>query len=125
MDVDSHPAPANSAESTLAPPKSDGTAGSVTGATTPSGRKSAAPVDAVTQDLLPECIVYIRLLLILSNLDAGNVKEVGDSGHLTSASTYNTGWRVCSGDHGDYFPGKQADNGSIGRQGIFLPRSIV
>jgi 26S proteasome regulatory subunit N3 len=38
--------------------------------------KYTAPVDPTTGDLLPECTVYLRLLLILANLDAGHVKQV-------------------------------------------------
>ncbi|KAK4687212.1 26S proteasome regulatory subunit N3, partial [Tremellales sp. Uapishka_1] len=36
------------------------------------------PIDAATQDLLPEGIVYLRLLILLSALDAGKVQEAGD-----------------------------------------------
>ena len=50
---------------------------------TPSIRKFNPPIDPFTQDLLPECIIYLRLLLILANLDAGRIQEVG---HLDSDS---------------------------------------
>jgi 26S proteasome regulatory subunit N3 len=43
----------------------------------PSGKKYSPPVDSSTQDLLPECVVYLRLLLILANLDAGRVEQAG------------------------------------------------
>jgi 26S proteasome regulatory subunit N3 len=39
----------------------------------------AAPVDPVTGDLLLEGTVYLRLLLILANLDASNVKLVSST----------------------------------------------
>jgi len=38
--------------------------------------KYIVPVDAATGDLVLEGTVYIRLLLILANLDAQRVKEV-------------------------------------------------
>ena len=45
-----------------------------TAATTP--KKYTAPVDPTTGDLLPECIMYLRLLLLLANLDAGFTQQV-------------------------------------------------
>lgn len=54
-----------------------GTAASAeTTAATTQNRKFTPPVDAATGDLLVEGIVYLRLLLILLNLDAGKVEEV-------------------------------------------------
>ncbi|ADV20103.1 26S proteasome regulatory subunit N3 [Cryptococcus gattii E566] len=48
-------------------------------ATGPSPKKKfVPPIDPATGDLLPEGIVYLRLLLILANLDAGRVVEAGD-----------------------------------------------
>ncbi|WVQ82190.1 hypothetical protein IAT38_004318 [Cryptococcus sp. DSM 104549] len=41
-------------------------------------RKFVPPVDSATGDLLPEGIVYLRLLLILATLDAGRTVEAGD-----------------------------------------------
>lgn len=38
--------------------------------------KYTAPIDPTTSDLLPECTVYLRLLMILANLDAGRVQQV-------------------------------------------------
>lgn len=35
-----------------------------------------AQVDPISGDLVPECTAYLRLLLILANLDANRVKEV-------------------------------------------------
>lgn len=51
-----------------------------TSATQP--KKFSPPVDGVSQDLIPEAVVYLRLLLILMSLDAGKVKEVSQlAGH--------------------------------------------
>lgn len=56
-------------------PATEGTAAEA--ATGPSPKKKfVPPIDPVTGDLLPEGIVYLRLLLILANLDAGHVVEV-------------------------------------------------
>ena len=38
--------------------------------------KYIAPIDPITGDLSPECTVYLRLLLILANLDAARVQQV-------------------------------------------------
>ena len=73
MEVDSTPAPAPEANRTTT--ESNGTATSAT--TIP--KKFSPPIDPTNQDLLPECIVYLRLLLLLANLDAGKIQEV--SGH--------------------------------------------
>lgn len=43
----------------------------------PAPKKYTAPVDSATQDLIPEGVVYLRLLLILAALDAGKVAEAG------------------------------------------------
>jgi 26S proteasome regulatory subunit N3 len=44
---------------------------------TPSAKKPfAPPLDSATQDLLPECTVYLRLLLVLAAIDAGKIEEV-------------------------------------------------
>ena len=42
----------------------------------PSPRKYTAPVDGQSEDLILEGTAYLRLLLILLNLDAGKVEEV-------------------------------------------------
>lgn len=56
-------------------PATEGTAAGA--ATGPSPKKKFVPlIDPATGDLLPEAIVYLRLLLILANLDAGRVVEV-------------------------------------------------
>lgn len=39
-------------------------------------KKFVPPIYPATGDLLPEGIVYLRLLLILANLDAGRIIEV-------------------------------------------------
>lgn len=47
------------------------------GTTAPTPKKKfVPPIYSATGDLLPEGIVYLRLLLILANLDAGRVVEV-------------------------------------------------
>lgn len=43
------------------------------------GRKYSPPLDAQTGDLIPEGVIYLRLLLALMNLDAGKVEEVSFS----------------------------------------------
>jgi 26S proteasome regulatory subunit N3 len=45
-------------------------------ASTSSSKKYQPPVDAQTGDLIPEATVYLRLLLILMNLNAGKLEEV-------------------------------------------------
>ena len=50
-----------------------------------SPRKYTAPVDGQTEDLILEGTAYLRLLLILLNLDAGKVEEVS----LTSDQSDN------------------------------------
>ncbi|WVR07220.1 hypothetical protein IAU60_004261 [Kwoniella sp. DSM 27419] len=64
MEVDSNAAPAEATDS----PDTAPAAGK---------KKFTPPVDA-SGDLLPEAVMYVRLLLILANLDAGKVKEAGD-----------------------------------------------
>ncbi len=51
-------------------------------------KKFTPPLDPATQDTVPEAVVYLRLLLILANLDAGKVKEVSclDPVHLHRAA---------------------------------------
>jgi 26S proteasome regulatory subunit N3 len=41
-------------------------------------KKYTSPVDKATNDLIPEAVVYLRLLLILAALDAGKVVEAGE-----------------------------------------------
>jgi 26S proteasome regulatory subunit N3 len=48
-------------------------------ASKPSPRKYTAPVDGQTEDLILEGTAYLRLLLVLMNLDAGKVEEVSRS----------------------------------------------
>ncbi|CAK9786175.1 putative 26S proteasome regulatory subunit [Cutaneotrichosporon oleaginosum] len=43
----------------------------------PAPKKYVVPLDAARQDLIPEGIVYLRLLIILAALDAGEVAEAG------------------------------------------------
>ncbi|BEJ12013.1 hypothetical protein CspHIS471_0204730 [Cutaneotrichosporon sp. HIS471] len=43
----------------------------------PAPKKYTAPVDSSTQDLIPEGVVYLRLLIILAAVDAGKVAEAG------------------------------------------------
>ncbi|WRT66189.1 uncharacterized protein IL334_003142 [Kwoniella shivajii] len=47
------------------------------GSTTSTKKKFSPPLDS-NGDLIPEGIMYLRLLLILSNLDAGKVVEAGE-----------------------------------------------
>lgn len=42
-------------------------------------KKFSPPLDGVTQDLIPEAVAYLRLLLVLMNLDAGKVQEVSSA----------------------------------------------
>lgn len=68
MDVDVSPGDA-------AASAADGAAASASGGAAGS-KKFSPPLDGVTQDLIPEGVAYLRLLLIMMNLDAGKVKEV-------------------------------------------------
>jgi len=74
MDVDSTPASAPVANGTAT--ESNGTAPAAP--SHPPAKKFTPPIDPTNQDLMPECTVYLRLLLILANLDAGKVQEVRD-----------------------------------------------
>ncbi|KAL1405436.1 26S proteasome non-ATPase regulatory subunit [Vanrija albida] len=61
----------------------DGESMDVDGAATPAPeaavvKKFTPPLDSATNDLLPEAIVYLRLLIILGALDAGKVVEAGE-----------------------------------------------
>lgn len=64
MDIDQTPAE-------TAPTAAASTSEAATGA-----KKFSPPLDGVSQDLIPEAVAYLRLLLILMNLDAGKVEEV-------------------------------------------------
>ena len=60
--------------------------GAISGVATPSAKttvvkKYAPPVDS-SGDLLVECTVYIRLLLILANIDAKNLDEVSSKPYI-------------------------------------------
>lgn len=63
MDVDA--APAAAADGTVAPVAS-------------TSKKYTPPVDSSNGDLIPEGVVYLRLLLLLAALDAGKVVEAGE-----------------------------------------------
>ena len=54
-------------------------------------RKFSPPIDPNTHDLFPEGTIYIRLLLILANLDAERVKEVRSLAVSGLADTYQAG----------------------------------
>lgn len=55
----------------------DSSAPAAEGTTVPTPKKKfVPPIYPATGDLLPEGIVYLRLLLILANLDAGRIIEV-------------------------------------------------
>ncbi|OXH42303.1 26S proteasome regulatory subunit N3 [Cryptococcus neoformans] len=57
----------------------DSSAPAAEGTTVPTPKKKfVPPIYPATGDLLPEGIVYLRLLLILANLDAGRIIEAGD-----------------------------------------------
>ncbi len=93
-------------------------------AATPSSKKSTPPIDPIDQDLLPECIVYLRLLLILANLDAGKVQEVC---HLPrrrrSAKAdmgMDPGWGVRDGDGRDGWDVRTTEYGSACCEGVLL-----
>jgi len=53
-----------------------------------SGKKYNAPVDGQSGDLIIEGTAYLRLLLVLMNLDAGKVEEV--------SSSPNSSWAISS-----------------------------
>lgn len=85
-------------------PATEGTAAEA--GTSPSPKKKfVPPIDPATGDLLPEGIVYLRLLLILANLDAGRVVEVcffyslqKEKRQEDKALISLLGWRLCDGD---------------------------
>jgi 26S proteasome regulatory subunit N3 len=52
------------------------TASTTTTSPAASAKKYSPPVDAATGDLVIEGVIYLRLLLILLNLDAGKVEQV-------------------------------------------------
>nr|ODN97792.1 26S proteasome regulatory subunit N3 [Cryptococcus depauperatus CBS 7855] len=62
----------------MVPAASSGTATPTVTTESVPKKKFVPPIDPSTGDLLPEGIVYIRLLLVLMNLDAGRVKEAAD-----------------------------------------------
>lgn len=59
-----------------------------TDASKASGKKYNAPVDGQSGDLIIEGTAYLRLLLVLMNLDAGKVEEV--------SSSPNSSWAISS-----------------------------
>ncbi|ODO08966.1 26S proteasome regulatory subunit N3 [Cryptococcus wingfieldii CBS 7118] len=77
MDVDASPF----TEATTEP----AAPGTTTPAPTPTPKKKfSPPLDSSSSDLIPEGVVYLRLLLLLKNLDAGNVKEAGEFAEETA-----------------------------------------
>jgi 26S proteasome regulatory subunit N3 len=54
----------------------DKSSSEATSTSTSNARKYSPPLDAQSGDLIPEGVVYLRLLLVLMNLDAGKVEEV-------------------------------------------------
>jgi hypothetical protein len=72
-------------------------------------KKFSPPLDGVSQDLIPEGVAYLRLLLILMNLDAGKVKEVSAAYPPCQWSADNLGWRVCLRVDGDMRQGQPPD----------------
>jgi hypothetical protein len=59
-----------------APTSTTATTGESPASPTATVKPFSPPLDAKTNDLLPEGTAYIRLLLILANIDAGHVQEV-------------------------------------------------
>lgn len=51
---------------------------------TAQSKKYTPPVDQTTNDLIPEGIIYLRLLIILAAIDAGKIAEAGDFALETS-----------------------------------------
>ncbi|WVQ77238.1 hypothetical protein IAR50_006921 [Cryptococcus sp. DSM 104548] len=74
MEVDTTPAPEATTESAAL---------STTPAPAPK-KKFSPPLDSSSSDLIPEAIVYLRLLLLLKSLDAGKVKEAGEFAEETA-----------------------------------------
>lgn len=56
------------------------TEGSASSSTTPASapKKYTPPVDPNSNTLIPEAVMYIRLLLILAAIDAGQIAEAGE-----------------------------------------------
>jgi 26S proteasome regulatory subunit N3 len=66
---------------TAAPtPAAEGAEASTSASTStpPQPKKYTPPVDQATNDLIPEAIVYLRLLIILAAIDAGKIAEAGE-----------------------------------------------
>ncbi|KAI9639580.1 proteasome regulatory subunit C-terminal-domain-containing protein [Dioszegia hungarica] len=59
------------------PAETAATAAASTSEAATGAKKFSPPLDGVSQDLIPEAVAYLRLLLILMNLDAGKVEEAG------------------------------------------------
>ena len=85
--------------------------------------KYTAPIDPITGDLMPECTVYLRLLLILANLDAARVQQVSRRILARKARWIQLmpGRRIRGRDGGDRPAGKQEDDGSGGCESLLLP----
>ncbi|OCF76375.1 26S proteasome regulatory subunit N3 [Kwoniella mangroviensis CBS 8886] len=73
--------PSSSSEESMEVDPTDSTTTTTAGdtaATTQKKKKFSSPLDNSGNDLIPEGIIYLRLLLILLNLDAGKVVEAGE-----------------------------------------------
>ncbi|WWD17477.1 hypothetical protein CI109_101918 [Kwoniella shandongensis] len=71
--------PSSTEEMEVDPAPAATTTTTAEGTTTPASKKKfTPPIDGASGDLLPEGVMYIRLLVILLNLDAGRVKEAGE-----------------------------------------------
>lgn len=84
MDLDTQAAPTLPAVAALSTPApASGTA--TPSVPVPAGKRFAPPIDAHTQDTIAEVTVYLRLLIILANLDHGKVQEAEAFAHETVA----------------------------------------
>lgn len=126
MQID--PSPAVLAEATESTESGDKTAKS-TGAGA-GGKKYTPPVDGQTGDLILEATTYLRLLIALLSLDAGNNDQV--SSPLRTSTWSRTSHRadtedgeIPGRDYRDSGKGESKDNGPSRRQGLLLPRALV
>ena len=100
----------------------------------PAAKKYTPPIDQPTGDLIPEGTVYLRLLLVLLNLDAGKVVEVCLSSSLRSSFKWlgsvrdgrlTPGRRSCHGDCSAVREPEQTDDGPARCQDLLLPGQVV
>lgn len=76
MEVDQPAVPAATAEATAEDGEKSTSEKKEEKPVVPAKKAYVPQADPITGDLVPECAAYLRLLIILANLDAKRVKEV-------------------------------------------------